>query len=91
MPFSEHEQRISRSVIWRAQREFYASAGMAAWDGVIPEYMTCNCFIAKQYCHVVASYIRDAINARTHSLTHRTHARCLLVVGVGPTDSIVAL
>jgi hypothetical protein len=56
----EAGQRLSRSLIWRLQRRFYAQRGIAAFSqGTVPHYITSNPFIAKAYARVVLGYLRD--------------------------------
>ncbi|MGN6110939.1 MAG: tetratricopeptide repeat protein [Kofleriaceae bacterium] len=57
----EQETRLSESVLWTLQRQYYATSGPNAWhSGDVPSYATCNTYIAQAYAHVVLAYLRDA-------------------------------
>jgi hypothetical protein len=56
----EHERRLSESLIWPLQREFYRRRGTSAWtSGELPWYVTSNSFIARAYTRMVAGWLRD--------------------------------
>ena len=35
----EHEQVLSQSQVWRAQRQYYDQSGIDAWAGDVPCYI----------------------------------------------------
>jgi hypothetical protein len=46
----EQDQRLSHSMLWELQREFFARQGVEAWrQGAVPHYITSNPFIASAY------------------------------------------
>lgn len=54
----ERGERLSNSVLWQLQRQFYTTQGIEAWrQEIIPHYITSNAFIADQYARVVAAYL----------------------------------
>jgi hypothetical protein len=56
----EQKVRLSGSMLWRLQRDFYARHGVKAWSrGLVPHYVTSNSFIAGAYAKVVLGFIRD--------------------------------
>lgn len=56
----EQDQRLSRSMLWELQREFFARQGVEAWrQGTVPHYITSNPFIASAYAQVVLGFLRD--------------------------------
>src|SRR5262249_53995434 len=56
----ETERKLSESVIWRLQRNFYAIQGQEAWTGgKVPCRATSNPLIAGIYADIVMSYLRD--------------------------------
>jgi tetratricopeptide (TPR) repeat protein len=56
----EEGQRLSNSLVWRAQRDFYGRRGDQAWlADQIPSYVTSNPLIAKSYARVVSGFLRD--------------------------------
>src|SRR3954468_17633866 len=52
--------RLSRSVLWRLQGQFYERRGMAAWsEGIVPHHVTCNPYLARAYARVILGFVRD--------------------------------
>lgn len=65
MPFKAPPEPVSKSAIWKALLEFYGSSGISAWE-VVPEYITCNAFVAKQYGFLVIHYLNDLARVRAY-------------------------
>jgi tetratricopeptide (TPR) repeat protein len=60
----EESQRLSNSLVWRAQRDFYDRRGDQAWlADRIPSYATSNALIARSYARVVSGFLRDCAGA----------------------------
>lgn len=58
----ERDERLSRSLLWRLQRTFFAAQGIEAWrQGIVPHYITSNAFIADAYARVVAAYLGERL------------------------------
>ncbi|MGK7924239.1 MAG: SAM-dependent methyltransferase, partial [Spirulina sp.] len=58
----ETRQRLSQSLLWQVQRDFFHREGMGAWNtGKVPHYATSNPFIAKAYGKVVTGFLRDCL------------------------------
>ncbi|HEY1552959.1 MAG TPA: tetratricopeptide repeat protein [Kofleriaceae bacterium] len=56
----DENQRFSRSVLWTLMKAYYHGMGPKAWlDGDVPNYVTCNTFIAQSYANVVMAYLRE--------------------------------
>lgn len=56
----EGRQRLSRSILWDLQRNFFEQRGVDAWrDSVVPHYITSNAFIADAFARLVLGYIGD--------------------------------
>lgn len=56
----ETARRLSESVLWRLQRQFFEQRGIQAWsDGTVPHYITSNGWIANAYAKVVLGWLRD--------------------------------
>jgi|SRR5581483_4339248 len=56
----EHNQRLSRSLLWKLQRNFFDNVGINAWrTETVPHYITCCPSIADTYSKVVLGYLRD--------------------------------
>jgi tetratricopeptide (TPR) repeat protein len=62
----EEKKRLSNSLIWRLQRDFYGQKGEEAWlTGRTPFYVTSNAFIASAYARVIAGFLRDCAGAKS--------------------------
>lgn len=60
----EQNQRLSRSRLWKLQRNFFEQQGVAAWSqDTVPHYITSNPFIANAYAKVVFGFLRDCYAA----------------------------
>ena len=56
----EMNQRLSRSVLWRLQRNYFERHGIEAWrSGAVPHHITSSPFIADAYARVVLGFLRD--------------------------------
>ena len=56
----EHGRRLSESLLWRLQKNFFESQGLQAWTtGIVPHYITSNGWIADAYAKVVLGWLRD--------------------------------
>jgi tetratricopeptide (TPR) repeat protein len=56
----ERSQRVSNSILWELQRNYFARQGIEAWrQNVVPHYVTSNPFIAAAYATVVFGFLRD--------------------------------
>jgi tetratricopeptide (TPR) repeat protein len=53
-------QRLSESILWRLQANFFEQRGVEAWrQGIVPHYITSNPFTARAYAQVVFGFLRD--------------------------------
>src|SRR5262245_56914020 len=56
----EEKQRLSQSLLWRAQRHFFEQQGIEAWrQGTVPHYVTSNPYLANTYARLVFAFLRD--------------------------------
>lgn len=55
----EQNQRLSDSMLWSAQRDYYHQQGIDAWTDEVPFYITSNPYIAHCYCKVILGCIHD--------------------------------
>ena len=56
----EQNQRLSTSILWDLQRRFFECEGIDAWrQGIVPQYITSNPYIAQAYVHVISGFLRD--------------------------------
>lgn len=70
---------LSRSVLWPAQMRFYERHGPKSWE-VVPEYMSSNGFIARQYTQLIVAHIRDCFVANALDLSRPLY---VLEIGAG--------
>ena len=60
----EEDQPLSRSLVWRLQREFLDRQGVTAWRaGIVPSFIASNAWMANAYAQVVLGWLRDAHSA----------------------------
>lgn len=60
----EEKKRLSESMLWKLQRQYYDQRGLSAWEsGAVPSYVTSNAYIAASYANVVLAFLRDALAA----------------------------
>ena len=56
----EVNQRLSRSLLWQLQRNYFERHGIEAWSsGSVPHHITSSPFIADAYARVVMGFLRD--------------------------------
>ncbi len=56
----EDNQRLSQSILWRLQRQFFTDEGITAWrEEIVPQYITSNPHIAQAYARVIFGWLRD--------------------------------
>src|SRR5437763_4078869 len=56
----EQDVPLSRSLIWRLQRDFYEQRGLKVWtEDRVPEYITNNPFIAEMYARIVSNFLAE--------------------------------
>lgn len=60
----ERGKRLSESILWRLQRNFFETLGDQAWtQGIVPHYITSNGWIANAYAQTVLGWLRDCAGA----------------------------
>eukprot|EP01102_Stenamoeba_stenopodia_P000626 TRINITY_DN1059_c0_g1_i4.p1 TRINITY_DN1059_c0_g1~~TRINITY_DN1059_c0_g1_i4.p1 ORF type:complete len:643 (+),score=171.13 TRINITY_DN1059_c0_g1_i4:58-1986(+) len=79
---AEREQRLSRSLIWAANSDFYQNCGISAFEQV-PNYITSNCFIAKTYAQLICAYIRDCFQSSNLASDSYEQDGPILIVELG--------
>ena len=53
-------RRLSQSLIWRLQRNYFEQQGIEAWrSGAVPHHITSSPFIVDAYARVVMGFLRD--------------------------------
>ncbi len=77
----EKNQRLSQSLLWKIQRQFFQQQGVQAWNtGKVPHYVSSNPFIANAYGKVVFGFLRDG---HRHNTLDSTQPVYLLELGAG--------
>lgn len=67
-PSLETNERLSRSLLWRLQRNYFKRHGIEAWrSGAVPHHITSSPFIADAYARVVMGFLRDWNSLFDHS------------------------
>ncbi|ACJ20411.1 hypothetical protein [Coxiella burnetii] len=64
----EEKTRMSQSLLWDFQRQYYYKQGPQAFANQVPFYVTCNPFIANVYAELIFSFIRDWIKQHPQSV-----------------------
>ncbi len=60
----EQKERLSRSILWRLQRNYFERRSIEAWStGAVPHHITSSPFIANAYASVVFGFLRDCLAA----------------------------
>ena len=74
---------LSRSVIWRLQRDYYTQRGLEAWtEDMVPSYITNNPFIAEIHASAVAAFAEDCLHHGSPPLSPENPLR-ILELGAG--------
>jgi len=60
----EKDVRFSQSLLWEAQRRYFDEAGVNAWSGAVPFYITSNPLIANAYAQVLIRWIQDLLSQK---------------------------
>ncbi|PID86803.1 MAG: hypothetical protein CSB13_02690 [Chloroflexi bacterium] len=54
------DQRLSKSILWQIQRQFFLEQGVHAWQAdIVPHYISTNPFMARTYSKLILGYLRD--------------------------------
>ena len=76
----EENKRLSESILWQLQRNFYDEKGVQAWHGVVPWFITNNNFIATSFAKVMVAYVRDCMASQTLDPSQPIH---IIELGAG--------
>ncbi|MGE0201888.1 MAG: hypothetical protein AB7P76_13100 [Candidatus Melainabacteria bacterium] len=55
----EADRRLSESLLWDIQNDYYCRQGVAAWQNSVPFYITNSAFIAESYGQMIIAMLRD--------------------------------
>jgi tetratricopeptide (TPR) repeat protein len=79
----EERVSLSRSLIWRLQRDFYGNRALKAWtEDLVPSYITNNPFIAEIYAQIIAGFVEDCFAQNSQSVSRESPVR-ILELGAG--------
>lgn len=53
------EARLSECLLWQMQADYYANAGISAWESSVPCYITNSAAIAETYAELIVSFLQD--------------------------------
>lgn len=59
----ESKKRLSESMLWTLQEDFYDKSGVNAWVGKVPYFITSNAFIADSYARTTLRYLQDCLRS----------------------------
>ncbi|HEV3468423.1 MAG TPA: tetratricopeptide repeat protein [Pyrinomonadaceae bacterium] len=77
----EQKQRLSQSILWKLQRNYFDRQGIEAWStGAVPHHITSSPFIADAYARVIFGFLRDCNSAALDD----THPVYVVELGSGP-------
>ena len=63
-------KRLSESLLWQFQRDYFEQQGVEAWKQSVPFYVTSNPYIAHSYAKMAISFIRDYVAKYPDSKQH---------------------
>ncbi|MEC4805751.1 MAG: SAM-dependent methyltransferase [Jaaginema sp. PMC 1079.18] len=77
----ESHQRLSQSLLWQLERNYFDQQGIQAWNtGAVPHYVTSNPTIARAYAEVILAHLRDRVQSQTLNSEHPLY---ILELGAG--------
>ena len=84
----EQKQRLSQSLLWKLQRNFFNRQGIQAWStGAVPHHITSSPFIADAYARIAFGFLRDcqraAGRAGSSSSVPLDHTQPVYIVELG--------
>ena len=77
----ERKKRLSQSLIWDLQRQYFNEQGVNAWVGAVPYFVTSNCYAAECYANVMMNFIVDWVSLHQEA---RNETFYILELGTGP-------
>ena len=76
----EQNKRLSKSLLWKFQRDYFNQEGVHAWEQQVPFYVTSNPYIASSYAQLAVDFIRDYATLNPESKQHTFY---ILELGTG--------
>ncbi len=76
----EQNKRLSESILWQLQRDYFEREGVNAWSGYVPYFVTSNTFIANCYANVVVNFFQDCLLKNPEAANHPFY---ILELGTG--------
>lgn len=64
----DDNQCFSNTKLWEVQRAFYENSGVKCWqECVVPNFVTCNCFVASAYARCILAFLQDHFSSSSAS------------------------
>lgn len=63
----DSNKRLSESLLWQFQRDYFEQQGVEAWKQAVPFYVTSNPYIAYSYAKISISFIMDYVTKHPES------------------------
>jgi len=80
--YIEREARLSHSIVWQWQRDYYKQYGVNAWShGTVASFISSNALIAKQYATQIVAFLNDI---------HHHHQRAETETDASQTGAAIA-
>lgn len=80
----EEGRRLSQSMLWDIQRNYFEREGVEAWrQGTVPHYITSNAFIADVYARILLGFMRDCREADGSGWPRYDRGKPIYVVELG--------
>jgi hypothetical protein len=77
----DYGQRLSESPLWKWQRNYFARQGVQAWSqNVVPDFVTNNCFTARNFARLMRARIEDYVAQCSEQTPERVY---ILEAGAG--------
>lgn len=78
------DQRLSQSLIWQLQREYFLGSGPAAWqDDVVPHQISSNPLLARAYSQLILGYWRDCATAGQNGTLQLNPEQPIYIIELG--------
>ena len=71
----ERESRLSESILWTLQRQYYIDTPESFSSGAVPTFATTNAFIARSYARLIHSFAIDCAGEVPVTVLELGHGR----------------
>ena len=77
----EQNQRLSESLLYHQEKEYFEKKGIQAWLEDVPFYITNNPYMATTYAKLIIHFVRDWIAKHPNAKHHPFY---VMELGTGP-------